>query len=303
MTNEMITRKTDLGLSELRRLVASKLNDFGIEPGEANAEAHLIVEAITGKNLVAQVITDKEKISSRDWEAAENILAERKKRIPIQYILGETNFLNFRLKVVPGVFIPVTDTEVLVDVVLKMLTQGGQAYQADLQIAEIGVGCGPIAIGLLKNLDNCHIWACDINRQATELAYENACQHAVADRLKLVEGNWCEVMPYSRRFDAIVANPPYIPTTDKSKLDPEVALYGPQVALFDSDPQGLGFYRDFVLRADRNLKKDTGFIAVEVGDGQSELAKALFINNGWRSVLIHPDINGLNRVLTAQIPI
>jgi len=233
----------------------------------------------------------------------ERILKERKQRIPIQYILGKASFMGLELEVEPGVLVPRPDTETLVAVVLSKLTAEHSRLahtNSHLIIAEIGVGAGPIAISILKALSFCRVFACDIATKAIEIAGKNAIRYLVHGRLELVVGDWHHVLPSG--FDTIVSNPPYLSESQTISLPEEVTLE-PREALFAQSDDGMSFYRDFADVLPSHFKDETGWLAIECGDGQSEAIRKIFSERGWRDITVHLDIHALPRVLTAQVPI
>jgi release factor glutamine methyltransferase len=276
--------------------LAKQLAGFGIEENEANKEAILILEHATGLTQTAQITSDKGELEPAWQDEIERILQGRQLRVPIQYILGKAYFMGLDLKVEPGVLIPRPDTEALVETVIDFSKRKGHPSR----IGEIGVGAGPIAISLLKRLTAARIFACDISAKAIAVTSLNAIRHGVAERLELVEGDWRTALP--RDFDAVVSNPPYVPLKQKGMLPREIAEHEPPAALFDEEVDGLGFFRAFAEILPEHLKRGSGWLAVEFGDGQSEAVTAIFQARAWREVKIHADIHGLPRVLTATVP-
>jgi release factor glutamine methyltransferase len=279
----------------VRRLIAA-----GVERGEAEPESVLIIEHATDFNSAAQMLHAGEQLSTQAIEQIDAVLRKRDIRMPLQYCLGSQWFMGSKFVVEPGVFIPRSDTETLVVVVQELLAQFERRTapcSAGLTLGEIGIGSGAISISLLRSCATLQIVACDISALALSVASENACRHGVGERLRLLAGDWSQVMPRSLR--AIISNPPYIPVAQKRELQPEVRDYEPEAALFGEGEDGLGFYRAIASTGRDFLEDGRGFVAVEVGDGQSDAVKALFCAGGWSDCLVHFDLNGLARVVSA----
>jgi release factor glutamine methyltransferase len=288
-----------------RRNLEKELIGFGIQEQEARQESVLILEHATGLGQTEQIASDLSELRP-EWRAElERILQKRQARMPIQYILGKTTFRGLDFKVKSGVLIPRPDTEALVAVASACLkafsTKAANKQDTSVKtIAEIGVGAGAITVSLLKEFENVRVFACDISSQAIDLTSINAKAHAVSDRLQLVKGDWQEILPQG--FDGIVSNPPYLSSNKTNHLQPEISDYEPYEALFEKDGDGMSFYRNFARILPDKLMLGTGFLCVEVGDGQAEAVLAIFRSFAWREVTIHQDIHGLARVISAVVP-
>jgi release factor glutamine methyltransferase len=280
--------------TESRRLT-QKLCGFGIEEAEARLEATLILEHVSGLAQQYQITSALKELQSNWRTQIEAIVCERKKRRPLQYILGKTSFWGLELNTGDGVLVPRSDTETLVNIVLERLSKNPK----ETYIADIGVGAGPIAITLIKQLSNCRVFACDVSHKAIDLAKKNASRWDVEERLHLQLGDWQQVLPQG--FDVIVSNPPYISASQKNSLALEV-LHEPSEALFEADGDGLSFYRNFAAILPLHFKNASGWLACEIGDEQKQAVTTIFQDAGWRQVTIHQDLNGLPRVLTAMVP-
>ena len=280
---------------------------------ELHAERELILDHLTKMSRSRRLAQD-----ARQYElpadlgaSADSIIARRLLREPIQYILAEAYFYGLPFVVRPGVLIPRSDTEALVELVIDAFGVGrgdrqksdeGKFLQVDLTIGEIGAGSGIIAICLLKNIEHVRVSACDISETAVAVTLENARIHQVEGRLDLIRRDWQQWMDeLPGPLDALVSNPPYIARRLRKTLEPEVALYEPDEALFDSDEDGLGFYRKFASRGASCLRSGA-LVFFECGDGQAAAIAAVFADNGWRSVAIKKDLNGAERVVTAVAP-
>jgi release factor glutamine methyltransferase len=286
---------SEISIKLAKQMLLCQLAEIGLENSEAESEANWIIEDITDLSRAQQILEAARLLTVAEASRLEEIMKMRKKRMPLQYCLGYTHFMNTKLTIAPGVFIPRSDTETVVVQALQLL-KGNESPQ----LAEIGIGSGAISIALLTELPKANITAIDLSTAAIELSKLNAMQNGVIDRLSLILGNWQDNLPFD--LDAIVSNPPYIPRHIRDSLAPEVIDFEPELALFGEDPDGLSFYRSFVKNAPAHLKTN-GQIVLEFGDGQETLLYEAFTETGWRAISIHRDMNGLPRVITATRPI
>jgi release factor glutamine methyltransferase len=227
-------------------------------------------------------------LAPEDRAAFATMVERRAKREPLQYILGTAEFLGLEFRVTPAVLIPRLDTEVLVAVAVERL----RGARSPL-VADIGTGSGAIAIGVAHLLPGALVVAVDVSPAALEVARENASRLGVADRVHFREGDLLAPL-IGERYDAILANPPYIPAAQMPGLDPEVREWEPHLALTPGG-DGLDPYRRLATGAPALLKPG-GFLAVEVGIGQAEAVTALFRQMGL-SVSVHLDTAGIERVV------
>jgi release factor glutamine methyltransferase len=226
-------------------------------------------------------------------KTAHALVELRKQRVPIQYALKQTWFMGLPFVMEAGVFIPRSDTETLVQAVITIVQS---KKQQSVTLAEIGIGSGAISVSLLKALPQCKIFASDISDKAAALADKNARDHKVSDRLEIKCAHWRPVLP--QNLDGIVSNPPYIPLNLSSTLAPEVLDHEPHQALFGSGDDGLDFYRELASVAPDHLARG-GFLAVEVGDGQSDEVCRILGEREWIQISTLLDMNGWARVVTA----
>jgi len=212
-------------------------------------------------------------------------VGRRGQREPLQYIIGRTEFWSLEFKVAPAVLIPRADTEVLVEEALRRCPSAAR-------ILDVGTGSGALAIVLARELPAA-VTAIDLSAAALALAAENAAAHAVAERIAFLPGDLAQLP--AGPFDLIVANPPYIPSGDIAGLMAEVSAFEPRLAL-DGGPDGLAAYRHLARQAPHCLAAG-GWLLVEIGVGQSEAVRELFLHNGLSEIFIREDYAGSPRVV------
>lgn len=220
------------------------------------------------------------------------LIKQRAQRTPVAYLTGNKEFMGFSFLVSPAVLIPRPDTEILVETVLQRINE-----QADQIIVDVGTGSGAIIVSLLKMLPAARGIAIDISKDALVVAKENACRQGVGERLELVQGDLLRPVQ-TRLVNAIVANPPYIPTRDMDKLEPEVHKE-PLLALHGG-ADGLAYYRKLVDQSLQILLPG-GWLAFEAGVGQAkQIVELMMRTNAYRDIEILKDYGGVERVVIGR---
>jgi release factor glutamine methyltransferase len=233
-------------------------------------------------------------LSGEQVQTYEAYIASRLQHEPVQYILGSQEFYGLPFRVTPAVLIPRPETEHLVEAALERLP-----HDRPVVIADIGTGSGAIAIALAHHLPLASVYALDLSPAALEIAESNAAALGVADRLQFVFSDLLDALPSQQRhefFDAVVSNPPYIPTGDASDLHPQVSRYEPASALY-AEEDGLAIYKRLIPQA-YNALKPGGVLAMEIGHGQRDAIAGLL--SGWREVSFVNDLQGIPRVALAR---
>ena len=218
------------------------------------------------------------------------LINRRLKKIPVAYLVGKKDFMGLTFAVNENVLIPRPETEILTEIVGEYLRGLENPIFADL-----GTGSGAIPISILKFVKKARAVAVDISAEALDVAKFNAQKFFVEDRIKFFCGNLFE--PLTGKFDAIISNPPYIPTSDIKNLQAEVKTE-PIIAL-DGGADGLNFYRRITSEAPRFLT-DGGVLAVEIGINQAAAVKKLFEAANFIDVTIFNDLAGLERVVIGK---
>ncbi|MBQ7120617.1 MAG: peptide chain release factor N(5)-glutamine methyltransferase [Oscillospiraceae bacterium] len=279
----MFTTYNDVYLDTRRKLVSEKIS-------MAELEAVEMVKFVTGKSR-EEFVRDKYLHASGDVATKVAKLAER--RIagePLAYILGEWEFYGINLKVTPNVLIPRSDTEALVDCVLRR--QDGAFRFLDLGC---GSGCVGIALGMMRN--SVRGVLADISDGALSVAKENVFNAKLSSRISCVKADMTEPPPNNiGSFDVIASNPPYITSAEMERLDKSVVDFEPYGALWGGD-DGLDFYRAICKNWMPSLH-DGGLLAFECGISQSADLEALLREYGGKSVQTSRDTSGANRVVS-----
>jgi len=163
--------------------------------------------------------------------------ATRDDSTPIEYVTGTAEFAGLQLAVNPSVLIPRLETETL----LTLVTKKFPAMSA-LTFVDVGTGSGALAIALARHFTSSQVYALDISAPALSLAQPNCDTHHVRDQVTLLRSNLLEQLPLLADDWVLVANLPYIPTTDYLHLDASVRTHEPRLAL-DGGEDGFGLIR------------------------------------------------------------
>lgn len=269
------------------RTLEAALAAAGIPPADAAYEARLLASRFTGISM-ARLLTmrDEEIVCPTLADAA----ARRVKREPLQYILGEWEFMGLTFAVSPDCLIPRADTETLVEAALPLLPK-------DACVADLCTGSGCIGIALAHYRPDITVTAVDLFENTRLMAENNARRIGVADRFSAVCGDVTEdLFPAGTFFDAIVSNPPYITLNEMNGLAPELS-FEPRAALTD-EGDGLSVIRG-VLRTAAATLADTGVLLMEFGAAQGDAVTAIANDAGFTAE-IKKDTAGHDRVLIAR---
>ncbi len=252
-------------------------------------EADLIVMETLSINRTEYTLKKKDKIGERYINRAMDMAHRRKSGEPLQYILGNAEFMGMKFLLTEDTLIPRADTECLVEAVIKRV---GNAR--GLKILDIGCGSGCIGISLAK-LCGAEITMLDISEGALSAAEKNAKLNDV--RASFIKCDILKEVPYGK-YDIIVSNPPYIKHKDIDSLAVEVKDYEPSRAL-DGGEDGLKFYRRIADIAER-FAVNGGLVAFEIGFDQGDAVKALMKN--FSEVECIKDLCKNDRVVLGRLP-
>jgi release factor glutamine methyltransferase len=213
------------------------------------------------------------------------LVKRRSEGEPLEYLLGTATFAGHRVEVTPNVLIPRPETEILLEAVIKLIEPAG------LPVLDVGTGSGILALALARKFPGLEIVATDISPAALAQARRNS---EGCGNIRHVEGDLMEEPSLPVRFQTIVANLPYIPTGQIDGLMREVR-HEPRLAL-DGGPDGLDLVRRLIVQS----AGKTRYLALELGDGQMEVAKTLCLNAGYALIDILPDFTERERILIAE---
>jgi len=220
-----------------------------------------------------------------------------KEYMPIQYIIGETNFFGLSIIVNKDTLIPRPETEELVEWILEDQNKKKTKKPKGVTILDIATGSGCIAIALAKNLPNSKITALDISDGALKISIQNALLNKVD--IEFIHQDILKIESLSIKYDIIVSNPPYVRELEKKFMQQNVLNYEPAIALFVKDEDPLLFYRTIAKIAEDHLTKE-GFLYFEINEYLASDLISLLKNMGFRNVMVKKDIFGKDRMLKCQ---
>jgi len=257
---------------------------------EARLSAETLLAQALGVERLELYLYPDRMVKKEELAKFKELIIKHKSGVPLQYLLGEVDFLGCCLKVTEAVLIPRFETEELVERILREL-RGAEK----LQILDLGTGSGAIAIALAKSLPDASIVAVDISEEALKLAKENAKCNAVAAKISFLKSDWFAAV--SGTFDLIVANPPYVASKEFKGLPAEV-LQEPRIAL-DGGARGLREISRIVRQAPNYLKPG-GKLYLEIAPRQAEEVKVLLLETGaFSQVELIKDLAGKDRIIRA----
>lgn len=269
----------------------------GVE--SARLQAELLLAHVLRVPRLRLYLEFERVLADDELDALRELVRRRGAREPLQYLLGTVNFCGLELQVTPAVLIPRPETELLAERAWTFLAgRGGD--ESPPAALDFGTGSGCLAIALAVHCPAAQIMATDISAAALAVARANAARHGVETRIRFLPGEGFAALPPDARFDLIVANPPYIPSAEIARLQPEVRDHEPRVAL-DGGPDGLAVLRQLAAEG-RAWLKPGGRLMLELGDGQSERAAEVFAAAGWAGVTVENDWTNRPRMLVAEPP-
>jgi release factor glutamine methyltransferase len=219
------------------------------------------------------------------------------KRVPVQYLTGVAPWRHFLLSVSPAVLIPRPETEYLIDLAIAA-TQDDETLRSGCWV-DLGTGSGAIAVGLAEVFPTARIHAVDASVAALAIAQQNAQQLGFGDRIQFHQGSWFEPLAsLEGKLSGMVSNPPYIPSSLLSGLQPEVSQHEPHLAL-DGGTDGLAAIQHLINTAPTYLQSG-GVWLIEMMAGQApSVAKLLHEQGHYRAIQIYPDLAGIDRFALA----
>ena len=269
-------------LGALRALLAAELKDLD----SPRLEAELILAHCAGKDRAWVHSRLPDAVPAYVAEAALSACARRKKREPLQYILGCCDFDGLSLLVEAGCLVPRPETELLVECAAENFDGGA--------FLDWGTGTGCIAVALLNRFPAARALMVEKNPASLNCARRNLEKFGFSPRARLIASETPEDIP-ACEVSLVVSNPPYVPSGEIERLMPEVSQYEPRLAL-DGGPDGLEPYRRLFELCARVLRRG-GFFCVEYGGGaQTEALRAL-APKAFRETVLLRDIAGCDRVI------
>jgi len=294
----MILSSNSKNIFDLLNDSSKFLSEEGIENARLNAEQ--LLRHTLDMNRVDLYLNQDCSLTQAEMSAFKRCLKRRAAREPLQYILGEAEFMSLPFVVDENVLIPRPETEILVEKTIQMCKEKF-ASKDRIEILEFGTGSGCISVSLAKYLENARITSLDISKDALKVAEKNAELNGVGDRIQFINQDFTSAKIggyFPEKFDLLVSNPPYVSPADFEDLPEEIRNYEPAVALSDKR-DGLSFYRK-IAELSSGLIKPSGFLMLELGLGQAEDVKDFFLKTHFSNVNTFQDLNEIDRILFCE---
>lgn len=283
---------------ELLRWTARHFAERGIDTARLDAEL-LLAHALDCDRLRLYVDYEKPVGEAERARFRELVRARAGERVPVSILLGRREFWSLPLRVTRDVLTPRPETETLVAATLDALPD----REAEWTVLDVGTGSGAIALAIARERPKAHVTATDASAAALAVARDNAEALGLADRVRFLEGvDFAPVaaaLAAGERFDAVVANPPYVATRDAAGLPPELR-HEPEIALF-AGPDGTDVLRRLAAGVAGALAPG-GFAAFELDPRQAGAVAAWLADAGLAPVTTHRDAAGRARVVSARRP-
>lgn len=260
--------------------------------------AELLLLFILGRERAYFYAHPERELTGEEQSQYDEVVRERARGCPTQYITGHQEFWGLDLLVSPAVLIPRPETEHVVETVLALVKDYTRERPGRLRMVDVGAGSGNIALALSSELPQAEIHGGDISEEALEMARINAARLGLGGRVLFRKSDLLERYDHEQ-FDFVISNPPYVGEAEADKVQKQVREFEPKIAVFCGDVDGMGVYRRLVPQAWKVLKPGGWFVA-EIGFSSEQKARELL--QEWSDVHVTPDLQGIPRVIAARKP-
>ncbi|WP_071983071.1 peptide chain release factor N(5)-glutamine methyltransferase [Clostridium butyricum] len=280
-------------IEELINTGTKTLKDNGIDTARLDTE--LLLGNVIEKERLYLITHKEETIGKDQCDEFFELIEKRRKKMPVKYILNKCEFMGIDLHVEEGVLIPRDDTELLVDEVLKNISEDDEK-----QICDLCCGSGAIGISLACLRKNIKVDLLDYYPIPEKVTLINIEKHNLQERVSFSKSDLLDVsIKASKKYDIIVSNPPYIEEEEIEKLMDDVQKYEPHTAL-SGGIDGLDFYKKIVNQSIEVLNEN-GILAFEIGYNQGKTVKSLMEENNFKDVRVIKDFASLDRIVIGHL--
>ena len=252
-------------------------------------DSEILLSNVLNKSREKILVNLDQKLNSRNILKFKKYIRRRSKYEPVAYILGEKEFWSKKFIVNKDTLIPRPETELLVEKLVKLF-KGKK-----ISILDIGTGSGCIILSLLSNLEKSVGLGVDVSNKAILIANKNAKRHELSNRVKFLNKSFESI--FSKKFDLIVSNPPYIERKNIKNLSEDIKRFEPIMAL-DGGHDGLDLIKKVIYKSKRILKIN-GTLALEIGDEQIKKVSKILIDNNYRIIHVIKDYKNNVRCIFA----
>lgn len=280
-------------IEELINTGTKTLKDNGIDTARLDTE--LLLGNVIEKERLYLITHKEETIGKDQCDEFFELIEKRRKKMPVKYILNKCEFMGIDLHVEEGVLIPRDDTELLVDEVLKNISEDDEK-----QICDLCCGSGAIGISLACLRKNIKVDLLDYYPIPEKVTLINIEKHNLQERVSFSKSDLLDIsIKASKKYDIIVSNPPYIEEEEIEKLMDDVQKYEPHTAL-SGGIDGLDFYKKIVNQSIEVLNEN-GILAFEIGYNQGKAVKSLMEEKNFKDVRVIKDFASLDRIVIGHL--
>ena len=242
-------------------------------------DSEILLSNILQKSREKILVNLDQKLNSKNILKFKKYIRRRSKNEPVAYILGEKEFWSKKFIVNKDTLIPRPETELLVEKLVELF-KGKK-----ISILDIGTGSGCIILSLLSNLEKSVGLGVDVSNKAILIANKNAERHELSNRVKFLNKSFESI--FSKKFDLIVSNPPYIERKNIKNLSEDIRKFEPIMAL-DGGNDGLDLIKKVIYKSKRILKIK-GTLALEIGNEQIKKVSKILVDNNFRIIHVIKD--------------
>ena len=253
-------------------------------------DSELLLSKVLNYSREYLLINSNNKIEKKKFNKYKKLVFRRKNFEPIAYILNKKEFWKYNFKVNNEVLIPRPETEIVVSKLLNLTN-----LDSSKQILDVGTGSGCIILSILKERPKCYGTAIDISKKALKIAKSNAKMHHLANKIKFININIDKFN--HNKYDFVISNPPYIKKNEINRLDNDIRLYEPLIAL-KAGIDGLSEIKRIIFKSKKLLKKN-GKLIFEIGMNQEKIVKKLLEDSNFYINELCKDIQSYPRVFVA----
>jgi release factor glutamine methyltransferase len=257
-------------------------------------DAELLLAHALGCDRVRLYIDVEKPVTADELARFKPLIQRRGAREPVAYILATKEFYGRAFEVAPGVFIPRPETELLVRLVLDRMEKGVAG-----RVLDLCSGSGAVGVSVAAERPEARVDLVELSPDALPVARRNAETHAPG-RVRVLAGDLYAALPEQVRYDAIAANPPYVPIAHAEKLAPEIVDHEPHLALF-AGADGLAVIRRIVAGL-RDWLAPGGLFVTEIDPRQGEAVAHMLRDAGLSQVRVERDLAGLDRHVLGKGP-
>ena len=255
--------------------------------------AELLLMFVLGRDRAYLYAYPERPLTEEEQSRYDEVVQERARGCPTQYIIGHQEFWGLDFIVSPAVLIPRPETEHVVETVLELVKEHN--LRGKFRLIDVGTGSGCIALALASELPQTEIHACDVSEEALEVARANAARLGLEKRVQFRHSDLFSAYA-GEQFDFVISNPPYVGESEADKVQKQVREFEPKAAVF-SGWEGMDIYKRLIPQAYAALKPE-GWLVMEIGFSTEAKVKELLA--GWTNVETTTDLQGIPRVVAAK---